>query len=91
MGGWKAILAAALQALTTFLRYVRARREAAFRERAAADGAGVLLDQLNPNHADASGSVIDAASDARRDAGRVDGQPGRGSSGPVDTRRDGRG
>ena len=73
MDGWKAILAAALQALTEFLRYLRARRDAAFRKRAAADGSGVLLDQLNPGHTDASGPDQPATANSRRETGRVDG------------------
>ena len=73
MGGWQNMLAAALRAFAAFLQYLRARRAAAFRARAAADGSGVLLDQLNPGHADSAGADQSATSDARRNAGRVDG------------------
>ena len=77
MGGWQNMLAAALRAFAAFLQYLRARRAAAFRARAAADGSGVLLDQLNPRHdgghAGTAGADQSATSDARRNAGRVDG------------------
>lgn len=73
MAGWQNMLAGALRAFAVFLQYLRARRDAAFRARAAADGCGVLLDQLNPGHADAAGIDQSATSDTRRNAGRVDG------------------
>ena len=73
MGGWQNMLAAALRAFAAFLQYLRARRAAAFRDRAAADGSGVLLDQLNPGHAGTAGADQSATSGAERDSGRVDG------------------
>lgn len=36
-------------------------------------GLGVLLDQLNPGHTDASGPDQPATADSRRETGRVDG------------------
>lgn len=74
MGGdWKAILAAVLQALTALLEYLRTRRDVAFRKRTAADGSGVLLNQLNPGHSDAASADQSATAGAERDSGRVDG------------------
>ena len=73
MGGWQNMLAAALRAFVAFLQYLRARRDAAFRARAAADGSGVLLNQLNPGHSDAPGADQHATAGTERNAGRVDG------------------
>lgn len=82
MAGWVRVLTAAFGVVSAVLRRIaelrKARRDAALRARAAADGAGVLLDQLKPRHdggqADAAGAEKSATSDARRDSGTVDEQ-----------------
>ena len=74
MDAWAAFLAALLQLGLRLLEKVDAARAAEFRRSVADDGAGVLLSQLNPGSADASGSDKSATSGAERSAGRVDGQ-----------------
>lgn len=72
--GWKTLLTAALQAFTALLEYLKTRRDTSFRDRVSDDGAGVLIDQLNPGrHSDASDTSKLAASDAGRGARGVDG------------------
>lgn len=44
-----------------------------FRRRVNADPSGVLLDQLNPGHPDASRADKSATTGIKRDSGRVDG------------------
>lgn len=70
---WAALLASLLEAGLHLLEKLDAARAADFRRRVASDGAGVLLDQLNPG-ADAAGADKSAETDSRRDAGRVDEQ-----------------
>ena len=102
MGGWKTILAAFLRGLAALLEHVRARRqdalrrrEVALRVRLADDPCGVLLDQLNPGRDGGAscpaGADQPATAGAQRHAGVVDGQPGRGHAGAVDSDSDGRG
>ncbi|WP_337509633.1 hypothetical protein [Desulfovibrio sp.] len=73
MRTWASLLLALLQAGLRLLEKLDAARAAEFRRRVAADGAGVLLDQLNPG-ADAAGTAQPATGNSGRDAGRVDGQ-----------------
>ena len=73
MESWAAFLAALLQMGLRLLEKLDAARAAEFRRRVAADGAGVLLDQLNPG-AGSAGSDKSATCGAERGAGRVDGQ-----------------
>lgn len=74
--GWKAFLTAALQALTALLQYLKTRRDTSFRDRVSDDGAGVLIDQLNPNGSTDSNTAHTAhaaKSGTGRSAGSVDG------------------
>lgn len=73
MDAWAAFLAALLQLGLRLLEKVDAARAAEFRRRVAADGAGVLLDQLNPG-SDAAGADQSATVGTERDAGCVDEQ-----------------
>ena len=54
MEAWTALLAALLQAGLRLLERMDAARAADFRRRVAADGAGVLLSQLNPAASDSA-------------------------------------
>lgn len=74
MQTWAAFLAALLELGLRLLECLDADRADEFRRRVAADGAGVLLSQLNPGHPDAAGSAKPATAGTERDAGRVDGQ-----------------
>lgn len=73
--GWKTLLTAVLQAFTAILQYLKTRRDSSFRDRVSSDGAGVLINQLNPNGADsnASHTAHAAKGGAGRGAGGVDG------------------
>ena len=73
MESWAVFLASLLEAGLRLLEKLDATRAAEFRRRVAADGAGVLLDQLNPG-ADSAGADESATCDAERGAGRVDKQ-----------------
>lgn len=68
------ILLALLQMGLHLLAKLDAASAADFRRRVADDGAGVLLDQLNPGHPGTAGTAQSATVDAGRDAGPVDGQ-----------------
>lgn len=72
--GWQGWITAILQLFTALLDAVRRARSSSVRRRAASDGAGVLLGQLNPGSADAAGASESAKAGAERDAGRVDEQ-----------------
>lgn len=73
MDAWAAFLASLLDLGLRLLEKADAARAADFRRRVAADGAGVLLDQLNPG-AEYSGVDKSATAGAERSAGRVDEQ-----------------
>ena len=72
--GWQGWFTAILRLVTAILNAVRLERSSSMRRRAASDGAGVLLGQLNPGSSDAAGPAKPANTGAERDAGRVDGQ-----------------
>lgn len=74
MEAWAAFLAALLNMGLRLLEKVDAARAEDFRRRVAADGAGVLLGQLNPGGSNAASAKQSATSDAERSAGRMDGQ-----------------
>lgn len=74
MDAWAAFLAALLQLGLRLLEKVDASRAAEFRRRVAADGAGVLISQLNPGSSDAPSADQSATHGAERNAGRVDEQ-----------------
>ena len=74
METWAALLVALLEAGLRLLEKLDAARAAEFRRRAAADGAGVLLGQLNPGSSDAASTDKPATAGAERSAGGVDGQ-----------------
>lgn len=71
---WKTWLAALLQLAAALLEAVRASRDVRVRRRAADDGAGVLIAQLNPGSPDAADADKSATSGTRRSAGGVDEQ-----------------
>lgn len=58
MDAWAAFLAALLQLGLRLLEKADAARAAEFRRRVAADGAGVLLGQLNPNGGTCASTVV---------------------------------
>ena len=70
---WAALLASLLEAGLHLLEKLDAARAADFRRRVASDGAGVLLDQLNPG-SDSSGSDKSATTGTDRSTGCVDEQ-----------------
>lgn len=70
---WASFLTTLLDMGLRLLEKLDAARAAEFRRRVADDGAGVLLNQLNPG-ADAAGVDESATGDTGRDAGRVDEQ-----------------
>lgn len=70
---WASFLTTLLDVGLRLLERVDAARAAEFRRRVADDGAGVLLNQLNPG-ADAAGADKSATGDTRRSSGRVDEQ-----------------
>ena len=70
---WAALLASLLEAGLHLLEKLDAARAADFRRRVASDGAGVLLDQLNPG-ADSADADKSATGDTGRSVGRVDEQ-----------------
>lgn len=70
---WAALLASLLEAGLHLLEKLDAARAADFRRRVASDGAGVLLDQLNPG-ADSAGVDKSATGGTGRSVGRVDEQ-----------------
>ena len=72
--GWQGWFTAILRLVTAILDAVRLERSSSMRRRAASDGAGVLLGQLNPGSSDAACADEPAKTGAGRDAGRVDGQ-----------------
>ena len=74
MDAWAAFLAALLDMGLRLLEKVDAARADDFRRRVAADGAGVLLGQLNPEGSNAASAKQSATSDVERSAGRMDGQ-----------------
>ena len=74
METWTALLAALLQAGLRFLEKMDAARAADVRRRIAADGAGVLLSQLNPGSSDAARALEPAKTGTERHAGSVDEQ-----------------
>ena len=74
MDAWASFLAALLDMGLRLLEKVDAARAEDFRRRVAADGAGVLLGQLNPGSSDSASAKQSATSDSERTAGRVDGQ-----------------
>lgn len=68
------ILLALLQMGLHLLEKLDAASAADFRRRVAADGAGVLLDQLNPGHTGTTGTAQPATGQPERNDGPVDGQ-----------------
>lgn len=74
MDAWAAFLAALLQLGLRLLEKADAVRAAEFRRSVAADGAGVLLAQLNPGSAESASSADTATAGTERDAGSVDEQ-----------------
>ena len=75
--GWQGWSTAILQLVTALLEAVRRSRSRSVRRRAADDGAGVLLGQLNPGSpdaADAAGADKPATSGTGRSSGGVDEQ-----------------
>lgn len=74
MDAWAAFLAALLQLGLRLLEKADAARAAEFRRRVAADGAGVLIDQLNPGSSESASSDQSATDGTGRDAGSVDEQ-----------------
>ena len=72
MDEWGAFLAALLQMGLRLLEKVDAARAEDFRRRVAADGAGVLISQLNPGSSESASSADTATAGTERDAGSVD-------------------
>lgn len=72
--GWQGWITAILQLVTALLEAVRRSRSSSVRRRAADDGAGVLLGQLNPGSSDAADADKPATSGTGRSAGSVDEQ-----------------
>lgn len=68
------ILLALLQTGLHLLEKLDAASAADFRRRVADDGAGVLLDQLNPGHTGTAGTAQPATGQPERNDGPVDGQ-----------------
>ena len=74
MDAWASFLAAILQLGLRLLEKADAARAAEFRRRVAADGAGVLISQLNPGSSDAASSGKSTTSGIERNARRMDEQ-----------------
>ncbi|WP_144277305.1 hypothetical protein [Mailhella massiliensis] len=75
MEGWAALIAALLEAGLRLLERLDAERAAGFRRRAASDGTGVLLAQLNPGGDSAPARTEQSAEHGpERAGGRVDEQ-----------------
>ena len=74
MEAWTALLAALLRAGVRLLEKMDAARAADLRRRIAADGAGVLISQLNPGASDAAGAHEPAKTDPERNARHLDEQ-----------------
>ena len=72
MAGRVSLVIGFLQALRALLEKLAEIRRSRLRDRASSDGSGLLLDKLNPGHADASGAHEPAKGDVERGAGRVD-------------------
>ena len=72
MDAWAALLAALLQVGLRLLEKVDAARAEDFRRRVAADGAGVLISQLNPGSSESASVDKLSTVEAERSAGRVD-------------------
>lgn len=72
MAGRVSLLIGLCQAVRALLEKLAEIRRRRLRERASADGSGLLLDKLNPGHTDASGAAEPATGDAERGNGRVD-------------------
>lgn len=72
MEAWAAFLSALLDLGLRLLEKADAARAAEFRRRVASDGAGVLLGQLNPGSADASGAGKPATAGTERNGRRMD-------------------
>ena len=72
MDAWAAFLSALLQLGLRLLEKADAARAADFRRRVAADGAGVLLGQLNPGNSSPSGAKKSAAGGTGRKSGSMD-------------------
>lgn len=74
MDAWAAFLAALLQLGLRLLEKADAARAAEFRRNVAADGAGVLITQLNPGRTKSASSADASTAGTERNAGRVDEQ-----------------
>ena len=72
MDAWAALLAALLQAGLRLLEKVDDARAAEFRRRVVADGAGVLMGQLNPGCSESASVDKLSTVGTERDAGRMD-------------------
>ena len=72
MDAWGAFLAALLQMGLRWLEKVDAARAEDFRRLVAADGAGVLISQLNPGSSESASSADTTTAGTERDAGSVD-------------------
>ena len=72
--GWQGWITAILQLVNALLEAVRRSRSRSVRRRAADDGAGLLLGQLNPGSSDAGSTDEPATAGPERNAGRVDEQ-----------------
>ena len=72
MDAWAALLAALLQAGLRLLEKVDDARAAVFRRRVFADGAGVLMGQLNPGCSESASVDKLSTVGTERDAGRMD-------------------
>ena len=72
MDAWAALLAALLQVGMRLLEKVDAARAEDFRRRVAADGAGVLISQLNPGSSESASVDKLSTVGTERDSRRVD-------------------
>lgn len=72
--GWQGWITSILQLVTSLLGAARRSRSRSVRRRAADDGAGLLLGQLNPGSSDAADADKSATAGTERNAGRVDEQ-----------------
>lgn len=73
MAGGVSLLISIFSAVRALLEKVAQLRRARLRERAAADGSGLLMDKLNPGtDSDPAGVAESAKSNAERGAGRMD-------------------
>lgn len=72
--GWQGWITAILQLVTALLEAVRRSRSDAVRRRAADDGAGVLISQLNPGNSESASVDKLSTVETERDSRRVDEQ-----------------